>query len=223
MIKEDAEKNPAIPSGQITKDKSLNAAPSFTPEPWYLDGPNVESEHSCGHETCAEHPRQLTGYDLRRRLDEFDSQWLGSIHGEHVGIPAGECHANARLIAAAPDLFAALQRMDALVESLWKSIPWGETFNLDIAALNEAPLAAKRALALARPQKVEEEPECPDCGCSVRRHNAVNDNGSVVTAHCADCGSCWKSAGTPFAETVRQFLAALAKGEQKQNSDQDQG
>jgi hypothetical protein len=55
---------------------------------------------------------------------------------------------DARLIDAAPDLYAALRRMDALVDGLWKSIPWGQTFDLDIAALNEAPTAAKRALAL---------------------------------------------------------------------------
>ena len=59
-----------------------------------------------------------------------------------------ERESDARLIAASPELYAALKRMDALVEGLWKSIPWGQTFNLDIAALNEAPLAAKRALAL---------------------------------------------------------------------------
>jgi hypothetical protein len=57
--------------------------------------------------------------------------------------------ADAQLIAAAPDLLAALQQMDALVESLWPSIPWGKTFNLNVQALNEAPIAAKRAIAKA--------------------------------------------------------------------------
>lgn len=51
---------------------------------------------------------------------------------------------------AAPDLLKALEQMDALVESLWKSVPWGQTFNLDIQALNEVPLAAKRAIARAK-------------------------------------------------------------------------
>jgi len=57
--------------------------------------------------------------------------------------------AHARLIAAAPDLLAALEGMDALVESLWKSVPWGDTFDLDVQALNEAPTRAKRAIAKA--------------------------------------------------------------------------
>lgn len=57
---------------------------------------------------------------------------------------------DAVLAAAAPDLLDALEAMDALVENLWKAVPWGQTHDLDIVALNEAPLKAKRAIVKAR-------------------------------------------------------------------------
>lgn len=57
---------------------------------------------------------------------------------------------NAHLIAAAPELLEALERADALIENLWKAVPWGQTHGLDIMALNEVPSAMKRAIAKAR-------------------------------------------------------------------------
>jgi hypothetical protein len=44
------------------------------------------------------------------------------------------------------ELLAALRRMDGLVEKLWKSVPWGQTVNLPVQDLNEAPMQAKRAI-----------------------------------------------------------------------------
>lgn len=58
--------------------------------------------------------------------------------------------ANAALVAAAPDLLQAAIAVDALIENLWKAVPWGRTFNLDVAALNNAPLALKAAIAKAQ-------------------------------------------------------------------------
>lgn len=77
-------------------------------------------------------------------------KWL-SLANAHIHRDSREeGEANARLIAAAPDLLEALEAMDALVESLWDSVPWGDTFNLDIRALNEVPGKARAAIAKAR-------------------------------------------------------------------------
>jgi hypothetical protein len=68
----------------------------------------------------------------------------------HDDLDSEERDANAHLIAAAPELLEALDGMVVLMDSLWKSVPWGKTFNLDIQKLNEAPIAARRALGKAR-------------------------------------------------------------------------
>ncbi len=60
-----------------------------------------------------------------------------------------EALANAHLIAAAPALLEAAKHVDALMENLWNEVPWAKTFDLDIAALNEAPSELKRAIAQA--------------------------------------------------------------------------
>ena len=43
---------------------------------------------------------------------------------------------------------------------------------------------------------------CPDCGCPVARHNAVNRVDGERVAHCADCGCCWRTKGMEFADRV---------------------
>ena len=58
----------------------------------------------------------------------------------------------ASLIVAAPDMLAALEQMNALMENLFEVVDWGKTFRLDVVALNEAPLAMKRAIAKAKGQ-----------------------------------------------------------------------
>lgn len=64
--------------------------------------------------------------------------------------------ANARLIAAAPDLLEALKAYNALMDNLWKAVPWGKTFGLDIAALNLVPMRAKAAIAKAEGTPTED-------------------------------------------------------------------
>ncbi len=60
--------------------------------------------------------------------------------------------ANARLMAASPELLAALERMCKLLETLMACIPWGKTWNTSkwLAELNEAPTQARLAIAKAR-------------------------------------------------------------------------
>lgn len=53
---------------------------------------------------------------------------------------------------------------------------------------------------------------CPDCGCRVEDHNAVNTAGEnprqpgvLRLAHCGNCGCCWRS--TPkFTQLVYEHL-----------------
>jgi uncharacterized Zn finger protein len=49
---------------------------------------------------------------------------------------------------------------------------------------------------------------CPDCGCPVIDHNAVNRvmDGSRI-AHCGGCGACWKTRDHPdYVKVVLRFL-----------------
>lgn len=60
--------------------------------------------------------------------------------------------ANADLIAAAPQLLAACERMSLLIDKLMPSVPWGSTWNTSDWAplLNEAPAEARAAVLAAR-------------------------------------------------------------------------
>lgn len=92
--------------------------------------------------------------------DTIKGQWY--VHSQdaklvvdHEGYTVADAH-NARLAKQIvrehninPELLAALKRMDGLVEKLWKSVPWGQTFNLPVQELNEAPLEAKRVIQRA--------------------------------------------------------------------------
>lgn len=54
-----------------------------------------------------------------------------------------------------PDVLKALKAADALIDNLWEAVPWGQTFNLDIAALNTVPPMIKQAIADAERSYVE--------------------------------------------------------------------
>lgn len=60
--------------------------------------------------------------------------------------------ARERLNAAAPDLLAACEKANGLLTHLMKVVPWGKTFDLDVAALNEALLVLPAAITKARGQ-----------------------------------------------------------------------
>lgn len=47
------------------------------------------------------------------------------------------------------ELVDLLKQVDGLIENLWQAVPWGSTCNLDVMALNEVPMAVKRAILLA--------------------------------------------------------------------------
>lgn len=43
-------------------------------------------------------------------------------------------------------MLAAAQEMDLLMENIWKSVSWADTYDLDIARLNTAPMQLKKAI-----------------------------------------------------------------------------
>lgn len=67
-------------------------------------------------------------------------EWLGAVPADHQEYLAATT-------TSQPGLLAAAEAMDALMENLWQAVPWGKTFNLDVAALNTAPMRLKRAIA----------------------------------------------------------------------------
>lgn len=115
--KQQANVNPA--SDGPEQKRSPNVAAS-SPGPWRLSGPKYQPGKTCGHSDCTDpaHGPVMIGYDLY--TDDLSHHWLASIHGAHVRVPESECHANACLIAAAPELLMALQRckFDSLNMSL---------------------------------------------------------------------------------------------------------
>lgn len=111
-----------------------------TPAPWTFDDgddPNLgETQIDIGHQ----------GVPVASVYGSLD---FPCGDAEQEAQVMAECRANAYLIAAAPELLAALKAMDDLVEKLWGAVPWGKTFDLPVAELNAAPLQAKRAINAA--------------------------------------------------------------------------
>lgn len=93
------EKNPAIPTGQLLKDKELNAAPSFTLGPWEVGGTwsNDIWDRSKGETTVI----YAECIPLARTI------WI--LNSGEYARSQKQAEANARLIAAAPALYKALQ------------------------------------------------------------------------------------------------------------------
>lgn len=91
----------------------------------------------------------------KRPPGEFQDEYYGFDYRVGPAVlfvsspPSPEDIANVNLIHAAPDLLEAAKAIDALLENLFESVPWGETFGVDMKALNEAPIALKAAIAKA--------------------------------------------------------------------------
>lgn len=91
---------------------------AHTPGPWKLSAPKHSLNKTCGHSDCTDpaHQPNMIGYDLYGQpTADNHSPWVASIHGQHVRIPLEQAHANARMIAAAPELLQALQLLHANV------------------------------------------------------------------------------------------------------------
>lgn len=84
------------------------SVPAFTPGPWALG----ERKEVLGYGHC--------GYDVlapRPDAEGWETVWVATALGVHVGVPLGEIDANARLIVAAPDLHEALTKLLAAHEA----------------------------------------------------------------------------------------------------------
>lgn len=89
------EKNLGVPSGKAPKDNSLKAAPSFTRGPWEVGD-------------SGEGLWWVTGPDKSANVI------CDVVPRGNANEPDHEDYANARLIAAAPELYEAAKKLDAL-------------------------------------------------------------------------------------------------------------
>lgn len=106
-----ANKNLAVPPGLVPKDNSLGVAPSFTPGPW-----QATCEH---HGRIVDPSTENNGFVVRAsgvQIADVNHQWRDTGEPFWPDKPNGatrkeiktdEAAANAQLIAAAPDLYAA--------------------------------------------------------------------------------------------------------------------
>jgi hypothetical protein len=96
------------------------------------------------------------------------NEWIAAVQAEHEKCrgkwgQGGDDAANAELLerlfngaiplpppdSACGELLAAAMGMDSLMENLWVAVPWGDTFFLDVQALNTAPTRLKQAIIAA--------------------------------------------------------------------------
>lgn len=87
--------------------------PKFTPGPWWTDGQYIEDEAGLAVIAANTDSGPLPGNPTRG---------MAAFASEHLPENAQTCTANAHLISAAPDLYAALQALD---ESWTKDCPEG--------------------------------------------------------------------------------------------------
>jgi hypothetical protein len=111
---------------QPTKEEKVTGqTPRFTPGPWVVDGDGSEEER---------------GGAFAIRMAAHGRLGIASIWHESGGDPKGSptAEANARLVAAAPDLFEALRHLSGLFASLHPNhAEWGD-YQAALAALTKA-------------------------------------------------------------------------------------
>lgn len=96
-----------------------------TPGPWTLG----EAEHGdlgyTGHGIYAARPGG----------EPWETVWLGQAHGVHVRVPLEYVEANARLLAAAPDMLQALCELVAEADEHpgWEGHPHAHTVGFEMA------------------------------------------------------------------------------------------
>jgi hypothetical protein len=83
-------------------------------------------------------------------LSKPKNEWPWSIATVYLSSP--KCNENLNLLLAAPELLAASKRAHECIQNLMKAVPWGKTFELDIAALNETLVLLPNAIAKAEGQ-----------------------------------------------------------------------
>lgn len=142
----DAAKNLGVQRAESEIIPELNAAPSFTPGPWKVEHntrleiiSSVEPYEGCGWGQAVAHVYRA-----------------GKMNGTPYRMPA---EANARLIAAAPALYAALQQVLNVMEI--QEQREAEAFHLSALAFrpmwDKAGLTGYNALALANDQVTSDE------------------------------------------------------------------
>jgi hypothetical protein len=120
------------------------AEPRHNPAPWTHETVQCREDR-----TAYEVVRDANGKAL---FDSMNSD-VAVIHDEHDedGVTRWDetGRVNLTLAAAAPDLFAACVRANALLSNLMKAVDWRTTFDLDIAALNESLCELPKVIAKA--------------------------------------------------------------------------
>jgi hypothetical protein len=97
---------------------------SHTPGPWQAELPRRNDAHMC---------RITTAWEQNNCYLQLGQTWDPEHPVSYVGLSRMECIANARLMAAAPDLLAALKAIDALPSELA-----GEAWAIARAAIAKA-------------------------------------------------------------------------------------
>jgi len=126
-------------------------APKFTPGPWEVEdgGENYFPAVFIGpHLSYHDH----SGNGFRSRLVINEGPTPRDVKkGTGFGTTQGTCIANARLISAAPDMYAALNYVTAMMDYALDKFDWGASA-LDAKAiqmLNDAPIIVYNAPAKA--------------------------------------------------------------------------